>query len=170
MQSIESENELKAYMVDVLEGLVYMHDIGVIHADMKLDNILAMTDSDSDLPILKIADLGLALIADEKGEVLLTEKIGTLHYIAPEVAAGNRVTSKIDMWGLGIILYKMCCAYRPNQVKNYNYGDGPIPFRPVDWKQRSPELIDLVSKMLEYDPAKRISSREALDHKWLSVD
>ena len=60
MQSIESENELKAYMVDILEGLVYLHDIGVIHADMKLDNILAMTDPDSDLPILKIADLGLA--------------------------------------------------------------------------------------------------------------
>ena len=92
-----------------------------------------------------------------------------MHYIAPEIKSGAKISTKVDMWSLGIVLYKMCCAYRPNQVKNYTYGDGPIPFREVDWKNRSCELIDLVTQLLQIDPKKRISARSALDHPWLEV-
>lgn len=71
--------------------------------------------------------------------------MGTVCYIAPEVKRGARVSQKIDMWSLGIVLYKMCCAYRPDQVDNYKYGTGPIPFPEEDWGERSSELKDLVS-------------------------
>ena len=39
------------------------------------------------------------------------------------------------MWSFGIILYEMCVAYKPTQVKNFKYGSGPIPFRPRDWRK-----------------------------------
>lgn len=169
LQHIESETELKAYLADILEGLVYLHYIGVIHADLKLENILAHKEPEMALPTLKICDFGLSQLADENGEVILKEKIGTMHYIAPEVKAGNKVSFKIDMWSLGICLYKMCCAYRPNQVKDYTYGSGPIPFRQIDWDHRTPELVDIITQMLQYDPAKRISSEDALNHPWLQV-
>lgn len=160
---------MKAYMVDILDGLVYLHDLGIIHADIKLENILAHKKEGHALPTLKICDFGLAQLANEDGTVVLQEKLGTMHYIAPEVGSGNIIDNKVDIWSLGICLYKMCCAYRPNQVKNYEYGDGPIPFREVDWNNRSPELIDLVKKMLAFDPKDRISAREALNHPWLEV-
>jgi len=70
------------------------------------------------------------------------------------------------MWALGVVLYKMAVAYKPTQIAGYKYGKDPIPFRPVDWKKRSYELQDLIEKMLEVDPEKRISAQEALEHPW----
>jgi serine/threonine protein kinase len=70
------------------------------------------------------------------------------------------------MWALGIVLYKMAVAYKPTQIGNYKYGSGPIPFRKTDWKKKSPELQDLIVKMLQIDPAERISASEALKHPW----
>lgn len=66
------------------------------------------------------------------------------------------------MWSLGVVLYEMAVAYKPTQVQNYRYGSGPIPFRKVDWKKRSPKLQDLISSCLEVNPNKRITSDEAL--------
>ena len=79
------------------------------------------------------------------------------------------VDEKIDIWALGIIIYKMAVAYRPTQISGYKYGNGPIPFREVDWRKRSPNLKDLIIKMLEVDPEKRISAAEALKHPWFQV-
>ena len=71
---------------------------------------------------------------------------------------------------MGVVLYKMSVAYLPTQIAGYKYGSGSLPFRKVDWKKRSPELQDLIMKMLEVDPAKRISVDEALQHPWFEVD
>mgnify|MGYP002633041305 CR=1 FL=1 len=66
------------------------------------------------------------------------ERSGSAHYLSPEVT-GNMVEvgPEIDMWAFGIMLYEMCVAYKPTQVKGYAYGSGPIPFRPRDWKKLS---------------------------------
>ena len=170
LMQIESEIQLKAFMADILEGMDYFHSLGIIHFDIKLENILAHFDEGSILPTLKICDFGLAHVLDEKGKVFIKEKLGTMHYIAPEVKKNTEITQKVDIWSLGICLYKMSCAYRPNQVKNYTYGSGDIPFRRIDWKKRSPELIDLVKSMLQYKPEDRITVKEALDHPWFHVD
>ena len=73
------------------------------------------------------------------------------------------------MWALGVILYKMAVAYKPTQITGYKYGSGPIPFRKIDWKKRSPELQDLITKLLETDPKNRLSAKDALQHNWFSV-
>ena len=75
---------------------------------------------------------------------------------------------KIDMWSLGIVLYKMSVAYKPTQVSGYKYGAGPIPFRRVDWRKRSNELQDLIKQLLETDVEKRMSAKDALEHPWFS--
>lgn len=79
------------------------------------------------------------------------------------------VNEKIDMWALGVTLYKMAVAYKPTQITGYNYGLGPIPFRKTDWRKRSPELQDLVTKLLEVNVEKRISAEEALQHPWFQI-
>ena len=63
----------------------------------------------------------------------------------------------------------MAVAYKPTQLGDYRYGNGPVPFRKFDWKKKSNELQDLVSKMLEVDPKKRVSAAEALEHSWFTV-
>lgn len=82
---------------------------------------------------------------------------------------GTYLTEKIDMFSLGVVLYKMAVAYKPTILGDYKYGSGPIPFRKFDWRKRSPQLQDLVTKLLEYDPEKRITAEEALDHPWFTI-
>ena len=61
---------------------------------------------------------------------------GTKGYIAPEIKDnGQMVGTEIDMWSFGICLYELAVAYKPEMVKKYKYGEGPIPFRPRDWKR-----------------------------------
>jgi len=62
---------------------------------------------------------------------------GTMGYLAPEMKKNNFIGPEIDMWSLGVALYEMAVAYKPTVVQSYRYGSGPIPFRRVDWKNRS---------------------------------
>ena len=60
----------------------------------------------------------------------------------------------------------MCVAYKPTQIGDYSYGSGPIPFRKIDWRKRSPDVQDFILKTLDMDPNKRPSAAELLKHKW----
>ena len=77
---------------------------------------------------------------------------GTGGYIAPEVHGSNiLVGPEIDMWAYGVILYELCVAYKPTQVKSYTYGVGPIPFRDRDWKHlknKGKDVQDLILQCL----------------------
>ncbi|KAL4486058.1 hypothetical protein ABPG72_003992 [Tetrahymena utriculariae] len=173
---IKNELKLKSYVTDILNGLIYLHDQGFIHCDLKLANIFCEKhESDDDgvqIRRVKIGDLGLIQKIDaEKKTAYLEETCGTFGFKAPEAKKGAYITQQSDMWSLGIILYFMTVAYMPHHMKGYKYGQGPIPFREFDWKKRSPELRDFVQKMLSLDPSQRPSAREALQHPFLiSID
>ena len=109
--------------------------------------------------------------------------VGSTCYMAPEIKAVSLyfnsilnnlslqnayVDEKIDIWALGIVIYKMAVAYKPTQIPGYKTYNAPVPFRKVDWKNRSQELQDLVAQMLVIDPSNRISAAEALQHPWFS--
>jgi len=168
---VKNEIKMKSYIIDALEGLIYLHSKGITHGDIKLENMLVNTlDEDGSIPIIKLCDLGLARVLSEKNSKFLMETpVGSQSYMAPEIKANAYVDSKIDMWALGVVLYKMSVAYKPTQITGYKYGQGPIPFRKFDWKKRSHELQDFVTNLLEVDPEKRISAEEALQHPWFQI-
>ena len=93
---------------------------------------------------------------------------GTVGYTAPEIKGKNiLVGPEIDMWSFGVMLYEMCTAYRPTDLKNYKYGSGPIPFKEQDWKKlehKGSIVQDLIMKCLEPNPRKRILPSEAIQH------
>ena len=60
----------------------------------------------------------------------------------------------------------MSVAYTPTQIAGYKYGSGDIPFRKIDWRKRSENLKDFITKILEYDAEKRLSAKECLKHPW----
>lgn len=145
---IMNQDKLQSYANDILSGLYYLHNSGIIHSDMKIQNALLHRPDDDEecqgeLPIVKLCDFGLShLMSNEhNGKALMVEKCGTQGYIAPEIQQKNSLVGpEIDMWAFGVMLYEMCTAYKPTKLLNYRYGSGPIPFRDRDWRKHNKNI------------------------------
>jgi calcium-dependent protein kinase len=93
--------------------------------------------------------------------------------MAPEVLNGN-YDSKVDTWSLGVLLYVFMSGYLPFQGENrndvfYKILNGKYHFNHPEFNDCSPEVKDLIQKLLVVDPKKRLSAGEALKHKWFHV-
>jgi calcium-dependent protein kinase len=91
----------------------------------------------------------------------MTKKLGTSYYIAPEVLL-HEYNEKCDVWSLGVIMYILLCGYPPFTGRNENQilrrvAKGKFEFDKKDWKGISREAKSLISRMLEFDPSKRMS-------------
>lgn len=97
-------------MRQLIEGIGYLHEIGVIHRDLKPENILIETISDDEF-IIKITDFGLSKLGTPSE--LTFDCCGTPAYVAPEVLHKIGYKSGVDLWACGIILYTMICKQFP---------------------------------------------------------
>lgn len=103
----------------------------------------------------------------------MTERFGTAYYIAPEVLKKD-YNEKCDLWSIGVILYVLLSGTPPFGGKSdkdiiKNVQKGVYDFDEKDWKNISEEAKDLINKLLTYEPSKRISAKDALDHKWFDI-
>jgi len=157
----------------VIETIRHMHSYGVVHRDLKPENILFATEA-ADSPI-KIADFGLAkLYQPLMNDDILKTLCGTPGYVAPEVLKNrNGYTPQCDMWSIGVILYIVLCGYPPFQHEQQNKLFKQIlkadyKFHSPWWDKVSPEAKDMVSKLLQLDPAKRLTPVEAMRHPFMT--
>ena len=171
MEPIADEFMLRTFMIDLLDALVYIHKKCIVHCDIKLENIIGHMSPGDSFPSLKICDFGLARRIDPiTQKVYVEKKFGTMNYMAPEVKDKSYISTKVDVWGLGLVFYKMCTTYLPTQLQRDWIAKGAkLPFRQADWADRSDQLRDLITKMLIIDPEARISAQEALEHPYLSI-
>ena len=95
-------------------AIYYLHSYGIIHRDIKLDNIL-MTDL-SEKADIRLLDFGLSKIIGEDEKC--TEPYGTLSFVAPEILEGKPYDKSVDLWSLGIITYALLCGYLPFDDKH----------------------------------------------------
>jgi calcium-dependent protein kinase len=150
-----SETQAAAVVKQVLEAVEYLHANGIVHRDIKLDNIM-FEDHVSDK--VKLIDFGLACRWKE-GSRLLTRSCGTRYYMAPEVVTSS-YTNQADLWSIGIMAHQMLTDELPKlDVWTMQ------PILSVRLESCSPEAKSLVCGLLTKD-SRRMTAAEALRHSW----
>src|SRR5580692_7586490 len=143
------ERSMEAKMADasaVIAGLAALHTAGVVHRDFKPDNLLRMGDGR-----LVLSDFGLATDAATAPGV--TVLIGTPHYMAPEVLAGEPATSRSDVWALGVVLHEIFFGRRPERRPASFDGSTRAPLRPTSPVER--RMLALCETCLAESPFDR---------------
>jgi|LauGreSuBDMM15SN_2_FD.fasta_scaffold25117_1 serine/threonine protein kinase len=177
-----SESLVAPLFAQILRGVHYLHSQGIVHRDLKLDNIMLHGDVESEGALVKLVDFGLSAFIREKGYPEesskrknyrgLKEMWGTATYFAPELIDGA-YGPQADVWSLGCILYEMLSGLHPFHGKDdhalYSHiKSGFVDTHSPPWDEISAEAKDLVKKLLTVDPVERISCTEALGHPWLT--
>ena len=105
-QSPISEKRTIPLMKQIMDATIYMHSFGIIHRDIKLENMMIVNErgKGEDKPIIKLLDFGLAVYEDN---VEFLKKSGTPGYVAPEILISDTYGSKVDVFSIGVILYTM---------------------------------------------------------------
>jgi len=162
-----SEQHAARIMKQVLSALAYCHNCKIVHRDMKPNNLLLATP-DKDTRI-KIIDFGTSMVFNPGKKI--TGKIGTPLFIAPEVLRGS-YTEKCDVWSCGVLLYVLLSGTQPFHGSSsfdvmQKIKRGTYTMLGTRWEAVSTKGKDLVKLMLQYDPEKRCSALEALNHPWI---
>ena len=157
-----SEAIAKNIFKQLIETIKYLHSIGIVHRDVKPDNILLELDN-----TIKLCDFGVS--KEVKEGQLLTDSCGTPAFVAPEILKDSPYNPYMtDIWSSGVVLYAMITGFFPfrgvNETELHrNILSGVFP----KLKDVSNELKDLLSKILEVNPNKRISVDGILNHPWM---
>ncbi|XP_048564926.1 calcium-dependent protein kinase 2 [Triticum urartu] len=165
-----TERAAAALLRTIVEIIHTCHSLGVIHRDLKPENFLLLS-KEEDAP-LKATDFGLSVFY-KQGEVF-KDIVGSAYYIAPEVLKRN-YGPEADIWSVGVILYILLCGVPPFWAES-EHGifnsilRGQIDFSSDPWPRISSGAKDLVRKMLNSDPKKRISAYDVLNHPWIKED
>ncbi|KAA6374581.1 MAG: putative AGC family protein kinase [Streblomastix strix] len=161
---------LRALIKQILEGMRVFHNAKLVHRDIKCENILLHSPPESGRVHIKIADLGFA-----KKEDLTKEEnsvAGTTPYMAPELFKTPLIiTQKVDVYALGITFYRLITHKYPINERNFKEQGKKITT--LKCIQRPSEIKDdllwnILSQMLEFDPNKRITAIEALQHPYFT--
>lgn len=156
-----SENEARPIFSQILSAVEYLHlTKKTVHRDLKLENILL----DRNLRI-RLIDFGFSQVIDEN---LFNQMVGSPAYVAPELATGQKYDLRVDVWSLGVILYAMLNGRLPFRGSTIEMQlKRVVMVEPFYHPRLNPQAVDLMKKLLEKDPAKRIDIRNIRQHPWL---
>ena len=185
-QKAFSEEIVQYLMKQIIDALIYIHDINIIHRDLKLENIMVNFDTEKDKEELnmmkakiKIIDFGLAIILPSYNSLTNTA-VGTMLYMDPKLLEefNNKALfdkrkpygKEADIWSLGCICYELFRGKYPFEAQDIqelytkisHYGKYKVP------KTASLEIISFLEKMLQYDGKFRLSARELMKEPFMT--
>ena len=149
------------FITQIMRGLSHAHSRGIIHRDIKPQNIMVLRDGS-----VKVADFGSACLANA-GQTLTQEALGSVHYISPEQARGDRIDARSDIYSAGVVLYEMLTGRLPfegdSAVSVAIQHLSSVPLAPRDIDPSIPEPLELICmKAMNSDPNKRYASADAM--------
>lgn len=163
-----SESIVANYIRQILSVASYCHERHIVHRDLNPENFLLDTiKTEANLKVFNFKTAQFFVPG-----VQMSQKIGSPHYIAPEVLR-NDYDHLCDMWSVGVTLYILLCGFPPFGGKTdkevlKRVSIGKFSYPSPEWDSISYEAKDLLSRMLTIDPSTRITANEALHHPWLS--
>ena len=149
------------FIIQIMRALEHAHSRGIIHRDIKPQNIMVLRDGS-----VKVADFGIACLANQ-GQTLTQEALGSVHYISPEQARGDRIDARSDIYSAGVVLYEMLTGRLPfegdSAVSVAIQHLSSVPLAPRDIDPSIPEPLELICmKAMNSDPNKRYASADAM--------
>lgn len=146
------------FVIQILRALQHAHDKGVVHRDIKPQNIMMLSDG-----TIKVMDFGIAKFAREEGKTATDQAIGSVHYISPEQAKGDVTDERSDIYSVGVMLYEMLTGKKPfdsdNPVSIAVMHMHDIPERPRAINPDIPSgLEEIILKAMEKAPEDRYQS------------
>ncbi|KAM3282649.1 calcium and calcium/calmodulin-dependent serine/threonine-protein kinase [Capsicum chacoense] len=157
-----------AVVRQIAKGLEALHGANIVHRDLKPENCLFL-NKDENSP-LKIMDFGLSSFEDFANPVV--GLFGSIDYVSPEALSREKITTKTDIWSLGVILYILLSGYPPffapsNRQKQQMILNGQFSFDEKTWKNISSSAKQLISSLLKVDPNMRPTAQEIVEHAWV---
>ena len=154
-QKVVRWKECIHFTIQILRALQHAHDNGIVHRDIKPQNVMLLENG-----TIKVMDFGIARFARETGKTMSDKAIGSVHYISPEQARGEATDEKTDIYAVGVMMYEMLTGQVPFD------GDTPVsiaikqmqiePRRPTSLNPEIPiGLEEIVLRAMQKDPQLR---------------
>ena len=170
-ERVLENHDIIDYSTQIAQALKSAHDSGIVHRDIKPQNILI-----DKYGLCKVTDFGIARVSSNATITYTSSILGTVHYISPEQAKGKIVDLKSDLYSLGAVMYEMATGKVPFDADNsvgiavMHIQDDPIPPREIN-PNLSKHLNYIIMKLLKKDPTERFQNAteliEALDDESL---
>lgn len=150
------------FITQIMRGLSHAHSRGIIHRDIKPQNVLILRDGS-----VKIADFGIARLESSAQKTMTQQALGSVHYISPEQAKGDRVDARSDIYSAGVVLYEMLTSRLPfegdSAVSIAIQHLSSVPLSPCEIDPTVPEALEKICmKAMASDIDKRYSTADAM--------
>lgn len=165
------EQRAKGIFAGLVQGLQQVHSAGLLHRDVKLENILLMSNEPCAPEHVRLADFEFCTPPPAQGAA------GSIGYAAPETLTGGSYGESVDIWAAGVALYAMLSAAAPFDIpesaeetaRRIRDHQLTMPFPEPIWEKVSPAARDLIQRLLHPDPNERLPLDKVMAHPWLSV-
>ena len=149
------------FITQIMRGLSHAHSRGIVHRDIKPQNIMVLRDGS-----VRVADFGIACLSNSK-ETMTQEALGSVHYISPEQAKGGRIDARTDIYSAGVVLYELLTNRLPfegdNAVSVAIQHLSSVPLSPREINPEVPEALELICmKAMAGDIEKRYATADEM--------